>query len=210
MSNFVKYINQYLSTALTWADTYLGVLTDKNLSNMIIPELKYDDFDFVCVSNYMNDITQLNLGYFCGTFNKIRVRLLNDLQYFNENLANTNSENVYLKENNMIQNDKINKLNDCLEKSINQTMIDKNSLQNMRNDIKFYHDKSESLEKVCVQEDTIYKKILSDITKEFEILYEIINNNYKFKNFSEFLFGFSIDLVKKIKYFLYLFPFLKN
>lgn len=192
---FVKYINQFISTATSWADTYLGVYTDKNISNFTIPNLNCQEFDFSCNSKFLNETSKKILEIFCGNLNKIRVRLHDDLHFFNENLAKINAENKQLLENIRKLNDGMYTIKNDLEKSQSQNIVDKNNLNNMRNDLKFYHDKINSLEKICEEEDSISKKILSDVYKEFEILYEIIRSNSKFKCYADYLAGFKLESV---------------
>jgi len=192
---FVKYINQFLSTATAWADTYLGVYADKNLSKLNIPDLNYKEFDFTCNSKFLNQTTNNGLEAFCENLNKIRHRIHDDLHFFNEGLAKTNSENKQVLETIKKLNDEVFSLKNDLEKSQSQNLVDKNNLNNMRNDLKFYHDKINSLEKICEQEDNISKKILADVQKEYEILYEIIRSNSKLKCYSEYLSGFKLESV---------------
>ena len=193
---FVKYINQFLSTAIAWGDTYLGVYADKSISNLTIPDLHYQEFDFCCNSKFLNDISNKNLEAFCDNLNKIRVRLHDDLHFFNESLAKTNVENKQHLESDKRLNDDIYHLKNDLEKTQSQNLVDKNNLNNLRNDLKFYHDKINSLEKICEEEDKISKKILADVHKEYQILYEIIRSNNKFKCYSEYLAGFKLESVK--------------
>jgi len=192
---FVKYINQFISTATAWAYTYLGVYTDKNISNLNIPDLNCQVIDFSCNSKFLNDISVKNLKSFCENLNKIRVRLNDDLHFFNESLAKINCENKQLMENIRKFHDEIYTLKNDLEKSQSQNIVDKNNLNNMRNDLKFYHDKFNSLEKICEKEDNISKKIILDVHKEYEILYEIIRSNSKFKCYSDYLAGFKLESV---------------
>lgn len=187
---FVKYVNQFISTAIAWADTYLGVYADKNLSNLTIPDLDYQQFEFICNSKFLNEITNKNLEAFCSNLNKIRSRLHDDLHFFNETLAKTNAENKQHLETIKKLNDEIYLLKNNFEKSVSQNTVDRNNLNNMRNDLKFYHDKITSLEKLCQEEDNINKKILSDVNKEYEILYEIMRSNSKFNCYTEYLSQF--------------------
>jgi len=197
---FIKYINSFLGTSIAWADTYLGVYTDKNISNLTIPDLKFNEFEFNSNPKFLNEIVNKNLEDFCENLNKIRIRLHEDLHFFNENFAKFNAENKHLLDKIKNLNDEIYSLKNELEKSRNQNMVDKNNLNNMRNDLRFYHEKINSLEKICEEENNISKKILADINKEYEILYEIIRSNSKFKCYSDYLSGFKFDSVNLLKF----------
>lgn len=201
IEKFIKYINNFLGTTLAWADTYLGVYTDKTLSHLTVPELKYKEFEFLRVSKYINDYIKHNFDGFCDTLNKIRLRLHNDLEYFNENLAKTNVENKSLIETFRNISEEYNAVKIQLEKALDQNKVDKNNLFNMRNDLKFFQDKIASLEKLSQQDDALYKNILSEVYKEYQILFEIIKSNNNFKSYVEYLEGFKIDPV----YFILLF-----
>ena len=198
--NFIKYIYQFLFTTTQWADTYMGVYTDDAISNIKIPELDYNNFNFELHhqknSRYINDLTNSNLIKFCDVMNKIRKRLHEDLHYFNENLAKNSSENKNLKENISSLNQEIYKGKENLEKLNDQNNVDKNNLKNMRNDIKYFQNKLSSIEKLKEEEANINKKILIDIKNEYSVLYEIISSNPKFKSYSEFLNGIKINYVR--------------